>query len=226
MNATREAKSPAVACRVQVTVRPEDEIRYREGCEYAAWYTLWKVLPGTYEVKRGVGHDWPHHPVYAALADAEVVEDYYASHFGGVPVGKYDTKKNAGKRGRVSLVFTPPDLLKHEAVTIHEDDYEAVLEYGLARAKYDAELSFSCCATREDKSKLSGTLEWVGGHAERFARNARLYEEFYFTKARREHNRKEAGRGRDGWKSWNDTHAKKDSRAWAPANGWEYHAGL
>lgn len=200
---------------ITVEVLESDHIEVRQTCEYAAWYTLWKVLPGTYELKREMGKFWPNDgfPLYVAEVDAEVIEDYYAVHFGGVPVSKYDIHKNAGNLGKVSLRFTPAQLLKHEAVQVPEEDYEKILDEAMAYMKYRAAIDLGCIDKLPDGLSIA-KLEWIGGHAESLARHARLYEEFYYTRARREHNRMCAAEGRTGWKDPKETHAKKVNRTW------------
>jgi len=126
MAATLEAQK---AIKATVTVLASDKIEVRQHCEYAAWYTLWRILPGTYTLERTVDKSWPvsGRAIYIAKVDAEIVEDYYASHFGGVPIGKpYDIHQNAGKRGHVYLSFTPMQVLKHQAVTLADEGYDPI----------------------------------------------------------------------------------------------------
>src|SRR3990172_8392478 len=106
------------AIKATVTVLASDKIEVRQNCEYAAWYTLWRVLPGSYTLERNVDQSWPvsGRAIYVAKVDAEIVEDYYAPHFGGSPIGHYDIHQNTGKRGHVYLSFTPMQVLKHQAV--------------------------------------------------------------------------------------------------------------
>lgn len=198
---------------ITVTVKESDKIEVRQGCEYAAWYTLWKVLPGTYAVERKIGKFWPDKdlPIYVAKVDAEVIEDYYASHYGGMPVSEYDIHQNAGKRGHVYLYSNPAQLLKHEAVEIPEEEYDRLLDEGLVCTMERANNSLRCIKTNNGDIEQ---LEWVGGHAESLAKYARLYEEFFYTKARREHNRKCQAEGRRGWTDPRETHARKDNRTW------------
>lgn len=199
-----------------VTVLPTDKIEIRQGCEYAAWYTLWRVLPGTYEVKQ-VMEDclYPNgRHAYVAEADAEVVQDYYASHFGGVPVGKpYDIKQNAGKRGKVVLWFTPQQMLKHEAVTVDEACYEELLLDAMKTLRARCETSFRCIRDNMG-AELGGRddkLEWAVGHAESFVECSRLYREFDMMVGRREVNRKYLAEGYTRTVN-TDIWAKRDNR--------------
>jgi len=199
-----------------VEVKESDAIQVKQHCEYAAWYTLWKVLPGTYELKREMGKTWPYtdKPIYYAEVDAEIVEDYYAAHFGGVPVTQYDIHQNAGKRGKVFLNFNPAELLKHEAVEIPEEEYERILTEAMNLMWERAKIDMACI-----NDNYIGKLEWVGGHAKSLVQHAELYAEFYYTMGRREYNRKCEAEGRTGWTDPRETHAKKDVRTW---NGSKY----
>lgn len=202
------------AIKITVTVLPTDKIEVRQNSEYAAWYTLWRVLPGSYTLERVVERQFYSRPIYVASVDAEVVEDYYASHFGGVPVGNYDIHQNAGKRGQVTLRFTPMQALKHAAVALDESGYDAVLAEAMDWLKFDASIEFSCIkeSMGENHGGRRDELHWVAGHAESLAKTTRLYAELHGVKGRRDHKRKPGNE--DQWQDPKDTHAARDNREW------------
>lgn len=200
----------ATAVTATLTILPTEDIRIKVDSSYAAWYTNYKVLPGTYTATYATDGGWRGEGFYAKV-DVEVTDDYYASHFGGVPFGKYDCLQNAGKREKLTLFFRPATALKHPAIEFAEADYEAALELAKAQLESDAECSLRCIADgpQRNPSNGFGKWAWVSGHAKALTEQTEALDAIYGAQGRRAYNAKETAAGRVGWKAWNDTHVPK-----------------
>ncbi len=177
-------------------------IEQRQLSEFAAWYTDWQILPGTYELKQGVNPYNQSKVEFTAKCDAEIVSDNYQSHFGGMPFGSYDHKQNSGKRGIRSLNFTPSQLLTDKRVTISEENYDAILALAISELKYDIEISMSCLSDglkpRHERFPNLDPMSSMSGHAASLAEQTKLYTSISGVIGRRAYQREKPAH-QSGW---------------------------
>lgn len=176
---------------MKVTIKATDKVEHNETFEFAAWWRTWKLLPGEYTLKAvKLPYDYSGKMSYVAEVDAEVTEDYLASHFGGVPFGGYDTKQNAGKKGTRHISFSAIDVLKHNAISLTEVEYDAMLIEAMSLLEYKIDIALSCI----NSSVKENRFDSIAGHTASLNQYADQYADFSAIKRRREYNAKqEAG---------------------------------
>ena len=92
-------------------------IRTSRNFQTASWWEKLELDEGEYEFKV----DRPGGYMYWASVPGTIIEDYFASSFGGASVQSYDRKKNEGRRSTYS-VFRYDYQLKDEPVVTLEGE--------------------------------------------------------------------------------------------------------
>jgi hypothetical protein len=110
---------------VTITV-PAKSIEKSVSFECAAWYESWFVDAGIYTLNMVTGKDGTY---FEATVPATLDSDNFQSYFGGCAIGeKYDNKKNAGKQKDVRIAFSLLDVLKHQNITVADEQYDQLVE--------------------------------------------------------------------------------------------------
>lgn len=175
-------------------------IEHYTGYETASFWTDYKVLPGTYDLTLVKG-DY-RGAAYIANCDAEVVEDYFPSSFGGLQFGTYDSKQNAGRSAKRRVEVSIFDVLTDPRVLIDETEYDAVLELVRAELKKQIELVMLClgdgikppndAALRYNLDPMNS----MAGHAAKLAELTGLYSRIHGVQGRRAYQKtKQPGEG-------------------------------
>lgn len=116
----------------------KDTVFHNQNFSFAAWWEDIEVKAGKYPVyayDMKVGNDGrvTSNQVYASM-DGTIVADYFASHYYGMPISDYDTKKNAGEPSQYS-VSTDTNAMA-ERIMQGDGKWELLPEFELRKYEY------------------------------------------------------------------------------------------
>lgn len=109
--------------------------------EFAAWWRKHQIRPGTYAVHGEVQFHPTRITRLSVRFDTVVLDEYFASHFGGVPVGGDPCKRDVGKESTLSESCydydLSPEIIMHGQGEKFGGHFAFVPgAYGVARSTY------------------------------------------------------------------------------------------
>lgn len=115
----------------------ESEIKHRADWECAAWWEDIEIKPGKYPIYAyGSEYDsgWLNGSAYITIKGTTVA-DYFGTLYCGMPIGTYDSKKNAGKASEYHIheyLYSIADAIMHGG----DDRYEILPEFEIREKSF------------------------------------------------------------------------------------------